>query len=590
MDPRELEMEVQSLWEAGAFDQQQDQSWEELQAQQGQSPEPGELAGRQGYYRQLNNMLNAVPESAAAFNRAVTGAVDMVPEGINAGLRLAGSDKQLPTIRGSQFMQDRGIEGGFMEPGAGRDLAQAAGTGAAMFMGAKSVPRNLASPKGAAAEWMGMGSAATPSVAAGAALDAVNPSQLPDMPVTPSKATRREMEVRRGSSDAVRAGYKIDDVGRMVPDEAQKEALSVLPPDIVAQVVSANDVAPGNKKVMREMMDIVKRGLTNRYVKDWETPRAALGEAFMKRYKVMRDLLQEYGPQVKKAKNGLRGLDVPRDQAEQPFKQFINRLANDYNIGFARGDDGALEIIFEGSEFQDTKGAQRLLTNIIKRIEKMDGDEPINAYDLHIFKASTLDSVINWKPGQAPLPRGAEKLESVVKELRGNINGLLGEVSPEYGKANEAYSAIVDLVGSADKLTGKGQGTNAKTLGLASRKALSNMQTSDQMEGLLVEMDEAADQFGKIKFDDSLKDLVSFNATLEDFFQTGRRHAFRQEIGSAVRGSDVNEARRAASGSTEDMINIGIRGATKLVGMDDYARRARAERKAVQAFEKLLAE
>lgn len=74
----------------------------------------------------LKNALDVGNEFAAGANRAVVGALDFIgPDTINAGLRLAGSDKQVPTLRG--LMQPTGIEGGFMEPGTARNAVAAAG-------------------------------------------------------------------------------------------------------------------------------------------------------------------------------------------------------------------------------------------------------------------------------------------------------------------------------------------------------------------------------------------------------------------------------------------------------------------------------
>lgn len=79
----------------------------------------------------------ALAEFAAATNKAVFDTVDFVgPGAVNAVLNVAGSDKRVPTLAGTL-----GSEGGYMEPGLGRDVVQAAGKTAPIALGAGQVFR-----------------------------------------------------------------------------------------------------------------------------------------------------------------------------------------------------------------------------------------------------------------------------------------------------------------------------------------------------------------------------------------------------------------------------------------------------------------
>ena len=98
--------------------------------------------------------MNVLGELAAAANRSVVDFVDFIgPDTANAILRLSGSDKQMPTLRGA--MADTGIEGGFMAPGTARDAVQGAGNAVGVAAGMVPVARGAGKA----------GSAALPSVA-----------------------------------------------------------------------------------------------------------------------------------------------------------------------------------------------------------------------------------------------------------------------------------------------------------------------------------------------------------------------------------------------------------------------------------------
>ena len=118
--------------------------------------------------------LAVLGEFAAAGNRSLAEAIDFVgPGALNAVLRLAGSDYQLPTAAGLHD-QMPGAEGGFMDEGMARDMVQAGGQVLTPgLMGAIPVKaRNVAKAPGAIAEMAGFGSAAPTAAAAGVAMDA----------------------------------------------------------------------------------------------------------------------------------------------------------------------------------------------------------------------------------------------------------------------------------------------------------------------------------------------------------------------------------------------------------------------------------
>lgn len=109
--------------------------------------------------------MKAISEMAASANKSIFQFLDFLgPDNVNAVLSLAGSESRVPTLT-----ETFASEGGYMVPGAARDVAQ--GLGQLLPVAASMAPavgRNLASASGIAKEALGIGTAQP--VAAGAQL------------------------------------------------------------------------------------------------------------------------------------------------------------------------------------------------------------------------------------------------------------------------------------------------------------------------------------------------------------------------------------------------------------------------------------
>lgn len=116
-----------------------------------------QMASRQAERSRLPTVVAAPLEAMAGFNRAVTGLVDFLgPDQANAVLQLAGSDYRVPTL--TQALAPA-TQGGYMEPGLGRDIAAAAGEVGAAGLGAGTALRAAARqlPAATAGESVGRG-------------------------------------------------------------------------------------------------------------------------------------------------------------------------------------------------------------------------------------------------------------------------------------------------------------------------------------------------------------------------------------------------------------------------------------------------
>lgn len=144
----------------GLFDEPQ-------QVPQAQAEAPRELGAGEQISESILDApgMRAISEMAASANKSIFQFLDFLgPDNVNAVLSLAGSESRVPTLT-----ESFASEGGFMEPGIGRDIAQGLGQLAPVAASAApAVGRNLASASGIAKEALGLGTAQP--VAAGAQL------------------------------------------------------------------------------------------------------------------------------------------------------------------------------------------------------------------------------------------------------------------------------------------------------------------------------------------------------------------------------------------------------------------------------------
>lgn len=118
-----------------------------------QAPKP-ERASIEDQMLQIPGM-SAVAELASAANKSIFQFLDFVgADNVNAVLDLVGSDKKVPTLT-----ETFGSDGGYMEEGLGRDVAQAVGKTLPVALGAGQAMRSVASklPGAVASESAGAG-------------------------------------------------------------------------------------------------------------------------------------------------------------------------------------------------------------------------------------------------------------------------------------------------------------------------------------------------------------------------------------------------------------------------------------------------
>lgn len=484
------------------------------------------------------NTLDVAGEVAAGANRAAMYIPDTLVGGVNA---IAGTDITKPSDAIASLTGHKPGQGGFMDEGAARDAAGAFGEvmlpGAA---GLKAVQgRNLASVPGAAAEFLGFGSASPAGKA-----------------VAISDEVARDLSLKRGSGDSVAAGYRLDEFGKVRPDQSQNKALKAgLDEGIVAQIASGS---PADKRRMAEMLDIVERGRKNKTYADFNSPRLALGDSLVERYKAVKGVNKKAGEALSKAKTDLKSRPANLAEMQEPvLKPFLNDL-ND--LGVRLDPDG--QIYFKGSDFEGLPEAQGII-NELKNV--LFGFEVRSAYDLHRLK-KFIDNRVEFGV-QTPGVKG--DAITVLKNLRHNANEFLKAKHTDYAKANELYSDTIGLLKETQDLVGKKNEVSERELGRVARQGLSNAQRSGRVQDLLENLDAAAKRYG-VDVGDDVQRQASFVQTLEKLFNVSPPASFKGDISKAV--DQAVDAAGVAAGGSAGIASAALRGAGRVFKKSDAQR------------------
>lgn len=455
------------------------------------------------------NVLDVAGEFAAKANETLMWPVDTAIEGVNM---LTGAD--IPTTRDLP-----GADGGFMEPGVARAAVQGAGMAGPAALAGVQTARNVAKVPGAAAEFMGFGT--SKPVVLGAQID---PTIAPNVPnIDPSKVpveTRREVALLGNSSNPARAGYRRNEVGEVVRDQAQRATQKAgVSDDLIALVESAN---PQERRQMLRMVDAV--GEADPVVRSQNSPRMALADSMSGRVQNLLKANEQAYKAQRKAISDLRGIRLD-DQAmaalnDGPMQSLQNTLA-DFNVTFDPAQ-GALD--FRGSSFETSSEAQGRIRSMLNLLYN---NQPKTAHDLHIFKEN-VDELIEWSVSQ-----GGAKSKSMVplKQVRSDVNSMLRSLSSDYAMANEMLSETIPLLDDLQRLAGKNTdirgGESGPALARLSRRILSNAQSAEKVDDVL-------QQLSRYGGDEDVWRMNVFLDELDGTFGSQQRRALSAEVNKAV--------------------------------------------------------
>lgn len=341
-----------------------------------------------------------------------------------------------------------------------------------------------------------------------------------------AKRYRRRADIKAAtaadSPDTMTVGWKKDDAGRVIKDTAAREARRQGAGD--KPLLAIRMASPKDRQIMRRMLEAQKAQDTN--YRAGVTARAGneAGQVVVDRLDSLRSMRREFGEQIDEiADTQLRGEPI---NLAMPRRSFADQLRQ---MGVEVDADGALN--FDESELADLPELQRQLKRAWGAVSEDGG--PRDALAAHRLKRR-LDQNIDYGKREEGL---SGRAENALQTLREGINERLQGLSPEYARANEAYSemtgAINELTGISPslKMEGPAGAMNAAAL---LRRVDTNLATVPRIVQALEELDRVALKYGLPVEEDTVA-LAYFAGDLERMF------------GESARGSMRGIVQRAAS-------------------------------------------
>ena len=482
-----------------------------------------------------------------------------------------------------------------MEPGLAKDAAAAFGEvvipGA---MGLTAVAgRNLARPVDAAVEFIsGYGSAAPANLARSAADGAPMPSIYgSDEAVIPvgayksreARKIKTDLAVLRGEGDIESVGYKLDPQGNVVKDAADNALVKRgWTEGTVAMLKTANTAT---RRGVRQMVDMVDRGVRNDRYRDANPPGNIVGKAVNNRLKIIRDAFMTSKDDLDAAAVGLQDMDINLSGA---MNTLVKDLADQRifvevgeNGGLILNEAGDVAIDFSKSTIRDTKPAENFVQNLMDYINQTRPD--YKAIDAH-FAKKFIDEKVSYGKQVEGL---SGNIERIAKRLRHNIDTSLDELSPEYDAANIMYADTVRVINGIQDLVGKKvdllSESAEEALGTMSRKVLSNYQSGPIMRDAFSQMDATAAKYAEQMgvnpsvLDDSIPDLISAEAAIRNTVPGVAKAGSLQGIIGAEAGrlGMADAALDVASGSPVGMLRAGVQAVKSATRSDPASSKAK---------------
>lgn len=485
-------------------------------------------------------------ELITGINRGVIDALDFLgPDQVNAVLQLAGSEKRMPTLSDIEIVK-QGTTGGHIPDPTISQLVGAAGEFAAPGL-----------PIGGLA---GKSQGALPD------LGAVDNALTALAQQSPAKQKIVE-KLRADPENTKLVRYMINGAGDAVADPLAKNAIKQGFNDGVVAAVKAS--SPVDKAKMDKMVKILKRGRENARFAAQNRPADVAGESMLERVKHIKQVNRQAGKRINKEAQALKGQSV---DFSAPVNQFMDSL-DEIGVSIVRNKAGDVVPSFKGSDIEGSRGAERAIKAIIKRMGSVGAPD---AHELHRTK-KFIDELVTFGQTKTGLTGRGER---ILKELRRNLDQTLDNNFPAYKAANDDYSATISALDSFQDAAGRKVdlfGDNAdKAIGTSLRRLLSNTQSRANMIDAISEVERVSKKTGA-EFSDDIMTQMMFADELDSQFGIVARTSLAGEAEKAVKqGAGVLRGRGFGEAATEALA-IGVE---KARGIN--------EENAIKAIEEIL--
>lgn len=290
-------------------------------------------------------------------------------------------------------------------------------------------------------------------------------------------------------------------------------------------IAMIREASPVDRQKMLKSLEITEKSKRNlRYGMDERASNIA-GRSIMDRYKIVKSRNTEAGESIGRyAKNNMQSTIVDVEPSVEAFRAGLD------DMGIVIKDDLTLD--FSNASIENLSGIENFLSNIVKR---MSSNRKMTAYEVHQFK-KFIDAQVSYGKVQEGL---SGKAESIVKDLRYNLNKMLGDEFPEYGALNKTYSESIDAINELQRLVPRADLSSddaAKQVGILLRRLDSNAASQSQVEEMVGALDDLGNKYGG-SFTDDVKTQVKFAYELDKIFGTTRSGSMSGQIGEALANS-----------------------------------------------------
>jgi hypothetical protein len=308
---------------------------------------------------------------------------------------------------------------------------------------------------------------------------------------------------------------------RAVKNPAQQAAIKQgFDEGTIAMIRETN---PADRKAMLESLKILKEAGENTRYRLLERSTDVVGDSMMKRYNLMKRKNKQVGSQIDDyAKKNMANEYV---EFSGPVNNFTNNLED---MGIKINDDFTLD--FSKATITGLKDLEGFLSRVV---ERMASPRDMTAAEVHNFKRFIDEQVSHGKVQQGL----TGKSESVVKQLRAELDQLLDNRFPEYDRLNTTYAETIEAMDEFKGAVGRGIDLDSKYAGSAVGTSLrglsSNTQRRTKLLQSLDDMETLSKKYG-LPFDDDVISQTAFTIDMDRVFGTKADTSLAGVFGEAV--------------------------------------------------------
>ena len=310
---------------------------------------------------------------------------------------------------------------------------------------------------------------------------------------------------------------------------------------VIAAVKGATDA---DRLKLLEMVNIMERGTKNARFAALNRPSDIAGNALLERFNVVLNANKIAGKELDGIAQSLKGRQIDPGPA---IDQFLDDLDS---MGITLKRDNTVN--FRGSDIEGLTAPEAAIKRVVRRLSS---PQTLDAFELHRMKRFIDEIVTFGKQGEGL----AGKTESILKNLRRNLDGILDEGFPEYNRVNTTFSETIGAIDAFQDVAGRKMnltGPNAsRATGTLMRRLLSNAQSRVTLLDAVDEIEKIAARHGGA-FDDDLLTQILFVDELDSVFGPVARTSFSGQIAQNIPRSKADLLDRAVQATVDTVRGV----------------------------------